>query len=224
MNRLEDLQKALDKLKIICFAANGDEIEMLDPKDVEKLFSAFVKWQVAKKQALRKLLEEEHDRLAEKLCDEVWKYAKKKNFSCYNMGWARVFSPIIWEHYEKVLDKVFDGEETDKSFVVVPRTEIESSVRKRLEDEAKTFDEIRKIHDALIPKDADLKKWKEFEKLSQLQKWVPLDNLKELLEASGKNCRDCIKKYGKDEQILWYCPEGKTPETCDKAFGKEIEK
>jgi len=37
------------------------------------------------------------------------------------------------------------------------------------------------------------------------------------------SCRECILKYGKDKQILWYCPEGKTPESCGKAKDSGVE-
>ena len=34
---------------------------------------------------------------------------------------------------------------------------------------------------------------------------------------SETNCKQCIEKFGLDRKVLWYCPEGKTPETCEKA-------
>jgi hypothetical protein len=40
-------------------------------------------------------------------------------------------------------------------------------------------------------------------------------------KAQPKNCKPCIERFGLDKKVLWHCPEGKTPETCEKAEPKK---
>lgn len=39
------------------------------------------------------------------------------------------------------------------------------------------------------------------------------------LDEMGVSCKGCIEEFGLDKKVLWYCPEGKTPATCEKAKG-----
>ena len=45
----------------------------------------------------------------------------------------------------------------------------------------KTFDEIRKAHDARIPKKADISEWKKFEEITKNERWVSVDVLQQKL-------------------------------------------
>ena len=59
----------------------------------------------------------------------------------------------------------------------------------------KTFDEIRKAHDARIPKKADISEWKKFEEITKNERWVSVDVLRQWLENNAKimyyQCEKC---------------------------------